>query len=173
MSVADNLLLDVFESSPYAKHSFRQFKAVDDQAQRVTRQYDIRCPSPSIEVKKLSGGNQQKVVMARALWRNPTVLIAMQPTRGLDVGAASYIHKQIVGARDRGCAVLIISSELDEIMALSDVISVICDGRVVETRPVGETNLNRIGFLMAGGKPEEAPVGKAEVGPATTATYLI
>jgi simple sugar transport system ATP-binding protein len=115
-----------------------------------------------MEAKKLSGGNQQKVILARTLWKDPTVLIAMQPTRGLDVGAASFIHKQMIEARDRGCAVLIISSELDEIMALSDVISVIYEGHIVETRPASETNLNRIGFLMAGGKPEEAPVGPAE-----------
>jgi len=162
MSVADNLLLDTFESPPYAAHGLRQFKVVAADAQRVTLQFDIRPPTPEVEVRTLSGGNQQKVVVARALRTNPAVLIAMQPTRGLDVGAASYIHKQIVAARDRGCAVLIISSELDEIMALSDVISVIYEGRLVETRPAAETNLSRIGFLMAGGKPEEAPVGPAE-----------
>jgi simple sugar transport system ATP-binding protein len=168
MSVADNLMLDTFESAPYAQHGLRQFQVVAAEAQLVTRQFDIRPANPSVETKTLSGGNQQKVVVARALRRNPAVLIAMQPTRGLDVGAASYIHKQIVAARDRGCAVLIISSELDEIMALSDVISVIYEGRLVETRPAAETNLSRIGFLMAGGQPAEAPVGAAD-----TVTYLI
>ncbi len=163
LSVADNLLLDTFESPPYAQHGLRQFQVVEAEAQRVTRQFDIRPPAPHVDTKTLSGGNQQKVVVARALRRNPAVLIAMQPTRGLDVGAAAYIHKQIVAARDRGCAVLIISSELDEIMALSDVISVIYEGRLAETRPAAETNLSRIGFLMAGGKPEEAPVGPADV----------
>ncbi len=163
MSIADNLLLENFERSPYAKNGFRQFDVMNEHAQDLMETFDIRAPAPGVEAKKLSGGNQQKVILARSLWRDPTVLIAMQPTRGLDVGAASFIHKQIVEARDRGCAILIISSELDEIIALSDVISVIHEGCIVETIPAGETNLNRIGFLMAGGKPEDAPVGKAEV----------
>ena len=163
MSIADNLLLENFESLPYAKNGFRQFDVMNEHAQKLMEKFDIRAPAPGVEAKKLSGGNQQKVILARSLWKDPTLLIAMQPTRGLDVGAASFIHKQIVEARDRGCAILIISSELDEIMALSDVISVIHDGFIVETRPSLETNLNRIGFLMAGGKPEDAPVGQAEV----------
>ncbi|MBL8157671.1 MAG: ATP-binding cassette domain-containing protein, partial [Anaerolineae bacterium] len=149
LSVTDNLLLDVFEDPPYAQQGWRQFKVMNEHAEQLTRAFDIRTPSPAVEVRKLSGGNQQKVILARALWRRPTVLIAMQPTRGLDVGAASFIHKRLVEARDQGCALLIVSSELDEIIALSDVISVIYEGRIVETRPTAETNLNRIGFLMA------------------------
>jgi simple sugar transport system ATP-binding protein len=159
LSVTDNLLLDAFETPPYARNGFRQFKLMNEHAETLTRDFDIRTPNPSVEVRNLSGGNQQKVILARSMWRNPAVLIAMQPTRGLDVGAASFIHKQIVKARDRGCTVLIVSSELDEILALSDVISVIYEGRIVETRPVAKTNLKRIGFLMAGGKPDEAPSG--------------
>ncbi len=163
MSITDNLLLENFENSPYAKTGWRQFGTMNEHARTLMEKFDIRAPGPNVETKKLSGGNQQKVILARALWRDPMVLIAMQPTRGLDVGAASFIHRQIIEARGRGCAVLIISSELDEIMALSDVISVIYEGRISETRPAAETNLNRIGFLMAGGKPEDAPTGPAEV----------
>lgn len=163
MSITDNLLLENFERTPYSQKGFRQFDVMHEHAQELMQKFDIRAPAPDVQAKKLSGGNQQKVILARSLWKDPTLLIAMQPTRGLDVGAASFIHKQIVEARDRGCAILIISSELDEIMALSDVISVIHEGCIVETRPSAETNLNRIGFLMAGGKPEDAPVGQAEV----------
>lgn len=162
LSVTDNLLLERFEKPPFAERGMRQFKTMHEHAAALMTKFDIRAPSPEVQTLKLSGGNQQKVILARTLWPEPTVLIAMQPTRGLDVGAASFIHKQMVEARDRGCAVLIISSELDEIMAVSDVISVIYEGRIVETRAVGATNLNRIGFLMAGGRPEEAPVGPAE-----------
>jgi general nucleoside transport system ATP-binding protein len=162
MSIADNLLLENFERLPYAKNGFRRVNIVHEHAQELMEKYDIRAPDSKVAASKLSGGNQQKVILARSLWCNPNILIAMQPTRGLDVGAASFIHKQIVEARDRGCAVLIISSELDEIIALSDVISVIFEGHIVETRNTSETSLNRIGFLMAGGTPEEAPVGQAE-----------
>ena len=168
MSVTDNLLLDVFEDPPYARNGWRQFKRMNEHAEQLTQAFDIRTPSPAVEVRKLSGGNQQKVILARALWRSPTVLIAMQPTRGLDVGAASFIHKRLVEARDQGCALLIVSSELDEIIALSDVISVIYEGRIVETRPTAETNLNRIGFLMAGGRPDEAPTGRTDAAPLLT-----
>jgi simple sugar transport system ATP-binding protein len=162
MSINDNLLLENYEQPPYAKSIWRQFKVMGEHASSLMQKFDIRAPGSDVETKKLSGGNQQKVILARALWHDPTVLIAMQPTRGLDVGAASFIHKQIVGARDRNCAVLIISSELDEIIAISDVISVIYEGHIVETRSAAETNLNRIGFLMAGGRPEDAPSGPAE-----------
>jgi len=163
MSITDNLLLENFERLPYAKNGFRQFNVMNEHAQALMQKFDIRAPGPDVEAKKLSGGNQQKVILARSLWRDPTVLIAMQPTRGLDVGAASFIHKQIIEARDRGCAILIISSELDEIVAMSDVISVIHDGCISETCAATETNLTRIGFLMAGGKVEDAPVGRGEV----------
>lgn len=162
MSITDNLLLESYEHPPYSNNIWRQFKVMNDHAITLMQKFDIRGPGPDVETKKLSGGNQQKVVLARSLWHDPIVLIAMQPTRGLDVGAASFIHKQIVAARDHGCAVLIISSELDEIIAISDVISVIYEGHIVETSPAAETNLNRIGFLMAGGRPEEAPSGPAE-----------
>ena len=162
LNVTDNLLLERFERPPFASRGMRQFKTMHEHAATLMRKFDIRAPNPDVQTLKLSGGNQQKVILARSLWPDPTVLIAMQPTRGLDVGAASFIHKQMVEARDRGCAVLIISSELDEIMAVSDVISVIYEGKIVETRATKDTNLNRIGFLMAGGRPEEAPVGPSE-----------
>ena len=163
MSINDNLVLESFGGRPFAKNGLRQFSVMERHAQELMQKFDIRAPGPMVEAKKLSGGNQQKVILARMLWHNPPVLIAMQPTRGLDVGAASFIHKQIVEVCRHNAAVLIISSELDEIMALSDVISVIYEGKIVETRPVAQTNLKRIGFLMAGGKPEDAPVGPADV----------
>lgn len=162
MTITDNLLLELFEQPPFAQKGIRQFKIMHDHSQKLMDKFDIRAPDPDVETTKLSGGNQQKVILARTLWKDPVVLIAMQPTRGLDVGAASFIHKQIVEARDRGCAVLIISSELDEIMAISDVISVIYEGHIVETRQAEEMNLNRLGFLMGGGRPEDAPTGHAE-----------
>jgi simple sugar transport system ATP-binding protein len=162
LSITDNLLLENFEYPPYAKGIWRQFKVMSEHASSLMHRFDIRAPDPDIEATKLSGGNQQKVILARSLWQHPTVLIAMQPTRGLDIGAASFIYKEIVAARDHKCAILVISSELDEILALSDVISVIYEGHIVETRSVEETNLIRIGYLMAGGKPEDAPTGPAE-----------
>lgn len=164
LTVADNLLLETFEQEPYSRRGWMRSGIIARHAQQLMQRFDIRAPGPKTVVRALSGGNQQKVILARALGHNPKLLIAMQPTRGLDVGAIAYIHSQIVAARDRGCAVLVISSELEEIMALSDVISVIYEGQIAETRPTAETDLIRIGFLMAGGNPADAPtpVGKLE-----------
>ncbi|MBX5449238.1 ATP-binding cassette domain-containing protein [Thermogemmatispora sp.] len=156
LSVAENMVLDVFDHPPYARYGWRRFGAVVARAQQLMVTFDVRAPSPLTPMRHLSGGNQQKAVLARALGREPRLLIAMQPTRGLDVGAIAYVHRRIVEARDRGCAVLLISSDLDEILALSDRISVIYEGRILETLPAEAVDLTHLGLLMAGTRPEQA-----------------
>jgi ABC-type uncharacterized transport system ATPase subunit/ABC-type uncharacterized transport system permease subunit len=157
MNIAENLVLDVFDHTPYARHGWRHAGAVMRHAQELMQAFDVRAPGPEIHIRNLSGGNQQKTVLARALGQAPAMLIAMQPTRGLDVGAIAYVHSRIVEARDRGCAVLLISSDLDEILALSDTISVIYEGRILETMPADIVDLTRLGLLMAGTRPESLP----------------
>ncbi len=157
MNIAENLVLDVFDHTPYVWHGWRHSGAVMRRARELMQAFDVRALGPESPIRNLSGGNQQKVILARALSRSPVVLIAMQPTRGLDVGAITYVHSRIVEARDRGCAVLLISSDLDEILALSDTISVIYEGRILETMPADTVDLTRLGLLMAGTKPERLP----------------
>ena len=112
--------------------------------------YDVRPPDPMLQAKNFSGGNQQKIVVAREIERNPDLLLVGQPTRGVDIGAIEFIHKQIISLRDEGKAILLVSVELDEIFSLSDRIAVMFDGRIMGERLPDETNEGELGLLMAG-----------------------
>ncbi len=120
-------------------------------ADRCTKNFDIRPTNPYLTAKSLSGGNQQKVIIAREVSNDPEVLIASQPTRGLDVGAIEYVHTALVNQRDRGKAVLLISFELDEVMNVSDRIAVIFEGKIVGIVDATGVDENEIGLMMAGG----------------------
>ncbi len=149
-TVADNLVLCNYYLPPFARGMVLQQEAVDTNARRLIEEYDVRTPSPYVPTSKLSGGNQQKVIVARELSRDIKLLVASQPTRGLDVGSIEYIHKQIIAMRDRGIGVLLISAELDEIMALSDRIAVMYRGKIVATVPASEATREKLGLWMAG-----------------------
>jgi simple sugar transport system ATP-binding protein len=151
LPIADNLVLEDYDRRPFARWIVRNLRAVTDYASRLIKQFDIRASSPEAPAGSLSGGNQQKVVVARELGTEPMVLIACQPTRGIDVGSIEFIHQQIVAQRDKGLAVLLVSSELDEVLSLSDRIAVIYRGRIVAIVDGGEADRDRIGLLMAGG----------------------
>ena len=152
-SIEDNLILQNYGAHPFSKRSILQRSPILEHATQSIQQYDIR---PGGSEKRpagtLSGGNQQKVIIAREVQNDKDLLIAVNPTRGLDVGAIEYVHKYIVEQRNRGKAVLLVSFELDEIMSLSDVIDVIFDGRIVSSIPGKEANENDLGLMMAGGK---------------------
>jgi ABC-type uncharacterized transport system ATPase subunit len=150
LSVADNLVLDDHDRPPFARWIVRQFDAIRDYAQRLVKTFDIRVQSSDQPVSSLSGGNQQKLVVARQLGTLPKVLIAGQPTRGVDVGSIEFIHRQLVSDRDRGLAVLLVSSELDEVLSLADRVAVIYRGRIVAVLDAAEADRDRIGLLMAG-----------------------
>lgn len=149
-SVADNLVLDRYDEPEFSRYGVRNRGAVDALASELVSQFDIRTPSSQTTVQSLSGGNKQKVVIARELAADPSLLIAAQPTRGVDVGSIEFIHSRIVAARDRGAAVLLVSAELDEVLGLSDRIAVMYDGRIVETMSADVADRARIGLLMAG-----------------------
>ena len=153
-SVADNLVLNTYYVAPFAHGIVRDGQAVLHHAEQLVAQYDVRTPNVTTSVAALSGGNQQKVIIARELSREVRLLIAAQPTRGIDVGSIEFIHQQIIAARDRGTAVLLVSAELDEIMALADRIAVIYHGRIVATLPATSASREQLGLLMAGAQPE-------------------
>ena len=160
-SVADNLVLDVYDRPPYASGLALNLDAVRKAAVRLVDEYDVRTSSVLTPAGTLSGGNQQKVVVARELSRGNKLLVASQPTRGLDVGSIEFVHREIVKQRDRGVADVIVSSELDEIYALSDRIAVMYEGRIVgfSSPDIAEQEL---GLLMAGaGAAEQAAGGLA------------
>ena len=152
-SIEDNLILQNFKEDPYASKGILQRGPILNHATESIENYDIRPrKSEKRPAGTLSGGNQQKVIIAREVQNDKDLLIAVNPTRGLDVGAIEYVHQYIVEQRNKGKAVLLVSFELDEIMSLSDVIDVIFDGRIVSSIPGSQATENELGLLMAGGK---------------------
>ncbi|MBR5952850.1 MAG: ATP-binding cassette domain-containing protein, partial [Pseudobutyrivibrio sp.] len=155
-SVADNLILQHFEEAPFSKNGILSKKAIAENASQLVEKYDIRPPHcENRPAKTLSGGNQQKVIIAREVTNDKELLIAVNPTRGLDVGAIEFVHKYIVEQRNKGRAILLVSFELDEIMSLSDRIEVIFDGQITGSVSGKDANEKELGFLMAGGKNHE------------------
>jgi len=157
MSVADNLVLNTPRRAPFARRGTRNLAAVKENAERLVREFDIRTTSIEAPASSLSGGNQQKVIVARELSRNIEFLVASQPTRGLDVGSIEYVHRQIIEHRNRGNGSLIVSSELDEVLALGDRIAVMFEGRISGVVDP-TTSREDIGLLMAGHTTEVAGV---------------
>ena len=149
-SISDNLVLNRFDHEPFARGWVRNHGEVARNGAKLVDEFDIRTPTPDLPAGSLSGGNKQKVVVARELSQNLDVVVASQPTRGVDVGSIEFIHKQLIAARDRGTAVLLVSAELDEILSLSDRIAVIYGGKIVATVDAKSADRNQIGRMMAG-----------------------
>jgi simple sugar transport system ATP-binding protein len=157
-TIADNLVLNNYFKQPFARRLVRNEGAVHEHARELVQRFDIRTPGVDVPVETLSGGNQQKVIIARELSGHVAVLLAAQPTRGLDVGSIEFIHRRIVEIRDEGVAVLLVSAELDEILSLSDRIGVLYRGELVGTFDRAQTTREQIGLLMASGRADEPAV---------------
>lgn len=151
-TIADNMVLNTYYLDPFAKNVFIQEDKVLENAETIIEKFDVRTPSPLIPVGSLSGGNQQKVIVGREFTRPIKFLVAAQPTRGLDVGSIEYIHNRLIEKRDDGCAVLLVSTELDEILELSDRIAVMFDGEIISILDAKGATKEQIGLLMAGVK---------------------
>lgn len=149
-SIADNLVLNNFDEEPFARGWIRDLAAVAANGEKLVEEFDIRTPSASLTAQSLSGGNKQKTVVARELSQKKAVVVAAQPTRGVDVGSIEFIHNQLISARDKGAAILLVSAELDEVLSLSDRIAVIYGGKIVATFDSATADRNQIGRLMAG-----------------------
>ena len=157
--ISDNLVLNTYYQPPFTKGVVLQPRLMLERATELIKNFDVRTPSPQTTAGSLSGGNQQKVIVAREFTRPIRFLVASQPTRGLDVGSIEYIHRRILEKRDTGCAVLLVSPELDEIMQLSDRIAVMYRGQIIAIVPAGEATKEKIGLLMAGIRPEGEKAG--------------
>lgn len=155
MTVAENIALQTYYKEPISKNGILNYDTINKKARELMTEFDVRGASELVPVKALSGGNQQKAIIAREIDRNPDLLIVSQPTRGLDVGAIEYIRKRLIAERDKGKAVLVVSFELDEILDVSDRIAVIHDGVIHGIVDPAKTNKQELGFLMAGGKLEK------------------
>ncbi len=158
-SVADNLVLGRQRSDQFSwRGVVLRLQAIAAWARRLIGEFDIRTPSPQTAARALSGGNQQKIIVAREMASQPRVLLAAQPTRGVDIGAIEFIHRRIVAQRDAGAAVLLVSAELDEVRSLSDRIAVMYEGRIVSIEPADAPE-ERLGLLMTGGGREVKAAG--------------
>jgi len=155
-TIGENIGLQTYYQKPVSKSGILNYKEMYKKAKELIAEYDVRTPSEYTQARSLSGGNQQKAIIAREVDRSPELLIAAQPTRGLDVGAIEFIHKKLIEERDKGRAVLLVSLELDEVINLSDRIAVIYEGKIVDIVDPKETNEQELGLLMAGGTREKA-----------------
>jgi simple sugar transport system ATP-binding protein len=149
-SVAENFILQDHINAPFSKGIFLDFKYIANHAKKLIRAFNVKTPSRETPVKSLSGGNIQKLIMARELAREPRVLIAAQPTRGVDIGATEYIHAQLLVGRAEGLATLLISEDLDEVKAMSDRIAVLFDGAIMGIVNSDEVTTEELGLMMAG-----------------------
>jgi ABC-type uncharacterized transport system ATPase subunit len=156
--VSDNLVLTQYDEAPYVKGILRDDAAIDEWAKRAIAEYDIRTPSANLPASSLSGGNQQKAVVAREFSRKLSALILDQPTRGLDVGSIEFIHRQVIAKRNEGAAVLLVSAELDEVLELSDRIAVMYRGEIVGLVDGRSASREEVGLLMAAGRRSIPPV---------------
>ncbi|KAA0548176.1 ABC transporter ATP-binding protein [Bacillus sp. BGMRC 2118] len=151
-SIGDNMVLQTYYKQPFSKRGILNFKSIREKAKNLIAEFDVRTPSQHTPARALSGGNQQKAIIAREVDRSPDLLIAAQPTRGLDVGAIEFIHSKLIEERDKGKGVLLVSLELDEVLNVSDRIAVIYEGKIVDVVDPKLTNEQELGKLMAGGK---------------------
>ncbi|MBS3970489.1 MAG: ABC transporter ATP-binding protein [Clostridia bacterium] len=157
MTLKENFILQTHYKVPFSKGRFKflDWKFIQEHSCKLIEEYDIRTPNENVLAQNLSGGNQQKLVLAREIFRDPDLLIAMHPTRGLDCGAIEFVHKKIVEQRDDNKAVLLVSTELDEIFALSDRIAVIYEGEIMGIVDPDKITIEEIGMMMAGSKAEQ------------------
>ena len=155
MMISENIALQTYYKEPLSKKGILNYSNIINYAKKLMQEFDVRAASEIVPASALSGGNQQKAIIAREVDRNPDLLIVSQPTRGLDVGAIEYIHKRLIQERDNGKAVLVVSFELDEILNVSDRIAVIHDGKIQGIVTPETTNKQELGVLMAGGELEK------------------
>ena len=151
-SLTENYLLGFEDSEPFIRGPFLDYKAVEKSTAEAVSKFDVRTPGLDVQGQTLSGGNQQKLIVARQIQRDPKMLIASQPTRGLDVAATEFVHNQIIALRGKGKAILLVSMELSEILDLSDRILVMYAGEIVGSFVAGQVTIEQLGLLMAGSK---------------------
>jgi ABC-type uncharacterized transport system ATPase subunit len=162
-SIAENFILETYYQKPFTKGLSLNRSVIKDFAQELIKEYDVKTPHYNIPVKNLSGGNQQKVVVGREIAKNPKLLLVMQPTWGLDVGACEFVYKKILEEREKGVAVLLISTELEEVRSLSDRLAVLYEGQIMGEVDPKVTSVEEIGLMMAGARRDDDVITEKEV----------
>ena len=149
-TVAENLVLVDHNAEPYCRRGVLRMRNIAERAVTLVERFNVKTPTIDTITRSLSGGNIQKLILARELSAEPTVLVASQPTRGVDIGAAEYIHRRLIEERDRGTAILVISEDLDEVLTLADQVAIMFEGRLMAVRDRTAVRVEEIGLLMAG-----------------------
>lgn len=162
-TIAENMILREHHKQPYSQFGFLNLRDITRHTEELIEKFHVKTPSCETHAKNLSGGNIQKVVLAREISRNPRVILAAQPTRGLDIGATEYVREQLLEQRKKGAAILLISEDLDEVLALSDRIAVLYEGQVMDIIPRENATPEKLGLLMAGVHPEETTAKTSQV----------
>lgn len=157
LNISENLCSEQYRSRKFSRFGLRRFQRMRQNAEQLIENYDVRCQGPGAPVRQLSGGNMQKLVLARVLSQQPNVILAHQPTWGLDVGATAYVHDQLLAARQRGAGVLLISEDLDELLQLCDRIQVLYHGQLSQPLPIESVTLQELGLRMSGQIPTSQP----------------
>jgi len=150
MSITENVISESYSSARFARRGFINWKKARSFAEDIVTAYDVKCPSPEARVGLLSGGNMQKLILGRVMTHDPCLVLANQPTRGLDVGAVNYVHEQLLAARKRGAAILLISEDIDELLSLSDRVAVMFRGQLSNASPRESVTIKDLGLMMAG-----------------------
>lgn len=169
-TVAQNLLLVDNNKRAYSRLGFLRFRKIRRHCEDLISAFDVRTAGLDVPARTLSGGNMQKLIMARELSGHPSVLLVAQPTRGIDVASTRYIHARLIAQRDSGTAVMVISEDLDEIMTICDRVLVMCEGTIIGSADPRVSTREHIGMMMAGVRPTEATVGAVMIPDATTTT---
>ncbi|WP_350345019.1 ABC transporter ATP-binding protein [Proteinivorax tanatarense] len=154
-NLAENMVMGYHNKPPFSKPFYMNANAINAHADKLIPEFDVRTPGSHVKARSLSGGNQQKVIIAREFSQKPDLLIASQPTRGVDIGAIEFIHRRIIEQRDAGKAVMVVSAELHEVMSLSDRIAVIYDGQIIDIVDAGSVNEFQLGAMMTGSTPQK------------------
>ena len=160
MTVSENLVLESYRQPEFSRFGWLRAGPILEHARELMERYDVRGAGPDTRTRSLSGGNMQKLILARVLSRRPPLVLACQPTRGLDVGATAYVHQQILEARARGSGILLISEDLDELLTLSDRIMVIYQGELSPAVPTEQADRAQLGLLMSGQRAATGSSGR-------------
>jgi ABC-type uncharacterized transport system ATPase subunit len=150
MTIMENIASETYGELPFSRRGFLRFNAIADRAKTLVKKFDVRCPGIDIPVQKLSGGNMQKLILARELSGSPRIILANQPTWGLDVGATSYVHSRLINAAKKGAGIILISEDLDELFQVADRIQVMYHGRLSDSEDVDRVDRTKLGLIMSG-----------------------
>lgn len=159
-SASENMIINCYDRPPFTKNHLFNSRQVKENGKKLVEEYDVRPRDPDALARSFSGGNQQKIIIAREFAQDPRLVVAVQPTRGLDIGASDFVHQKLLEQKEKGAGVLLISADLDEVLAVSDRVLVINEGEIMGEFVPGEIDYTEIGLMMGGTKRTNSKAGE-------------